>query len=101
MKVITIDDINLDSLELYHTNKNHYNSKIYYKNNIFTTIFNKPLELYNMFISNEEYISYFCPALICLIIEGNKLKGYQMKEGRIVRQLRCINYIEKNKKKLI
>ena len=53
MKVIKMEDIDIKSLKLYHTNKNHYNSKIYYKDSIYTTVYNRAINLYNMFIIDE------------------------------------------------
>ena len=58
MKYLKMEDINIESMELFHVNRNHYNSKIYYKQDIYTTIFNKPVELYNMFIKDSGY--YYC-----------------------------------------
>ena len=101
MKVIKIENINMKLQKLYHTNTNHYNSKIYYKDGIYTTIYKRVINLYNMFIKYEKYINYFCPGLVCLIEENGKLKGYQMKKGRRVTEVKFFKYINKNKEKLI
>ena len=101
IKIIKMLDININSQKLYHTNTNHYNSKIYYKNGIYTTIYKEPVDLLTMFIKYKKYINYFCSALISFIEEEGKLKGYQMKKGNNVNKLRCIRYINNNKTKLI
>ena len=101
MKYLKMEDINIESMELFHVNRNHYNSKIYYKQDIYTTIFNKPVELYNMFIKHEKYIRFFSPGIISLIEEQNKLKGYQMRKGKTISTTEVVNYVNKNKQKLI
>ncbi len=96
-----MDDIDIKSLKLFHINRNHFNSKIYYKDGVFTTIYNNPIDLYNMFIIYEKYINHFCSGLICLIEENSKLKGYQMKKGNKIVKSDCLKYLNKNKKKLV
>ena len=98
MKVKKYNDINLNSHIIFHVNKNHYNSIIYYKDNIYTTIYKNPIDLYNMFITYEKYILFFCQGLISLIEENGLLKGYEMRksEGK-VKKSDAIKYIYQNK----
>lgn len=106
MKIISnLDDLNLETLEIKKF-REEYNT-LYYdsKNSQYITIYEKPLNLYHLFIQNPDFVKDFIPALKSLIIQKNKnkilLKGYVMKAGR-----RCVTseqrkFIDDNKDKLI
>lgn len=101
MKVIKLEDIKIKEFELYHTNTDNHNSKIYKSEGIFTTVFCNPKDIYNMFIKHESFINYLCPGLVSLIEENGKLKGYQMKMGTVINNNECIKYLNENRNKII
>lgn len=102
--IIKFSDIKLNHLKLYHVNKNHCNSIIYYdkKKDHFITIYNKSnSNLYLMFQNNSKYIKHFIPFLVNIIVDNdNLLKGYTMLKGKTINNFLLMKYLKKNKELL-